>query len=334
MPNASAIIDTRDQELLIQEKLDKRAAQKRLIGMIIPYLGLAFIFVFFTIVTNGRFLSPVNIENLINQSFTLTIIAIGSVFVYAHGGKDMSIGASSGVGQLACAMLLVAGFPVWIAVSACILVTMAAASAVAGIAIKLRVPVFIGSMCIRTSFVGILQMVTLQGEVIVDFQRYNYMNSSTAKFIIILVFCAIGYFMFSFTSFGKYNKAIGGNQVTAAQAGIQTNKSILFAFLFMGFCVGVSAMFSLFRLGKVTGTSGSGIEFNIMIAMALGGVPMMGGEKTKISSAIVGAISIIFLTNGLQLWGLLPAVINGAKGLLFVIIIALSYDRSAGKLIS
>jgi len=334
MPNASATAGVNEQNSLIQEKLDKSAEQKRIIGMIIPYMGLAFIFVFFTIVTNGRFLHPVNIENLINQSFTLTIIAIGSVFIYAHGGKDMSIGASSGVGQLVMALLLLRGFPVWFAVSVCIIITMAAAGLVAVISIKLKVPVFIGSMCIRTSLIGILQLITVRGEVIIDFHQYNYMNSTAAKFIIIIIFCAAGLYLYNFTSFGKYNKAIGGNQVTSTQAGIKIDKSILTAFLFMGFCIGVAAMFSLFRLGKVTGTTGSGLEFNIMIAMALGGVPMMGGEKTRFSSAIVGAISIIFLTNGLQLWGLLPAVINGVKGLLFVVIIALSYDRSAGKLIS
>lgn len=324
----------RDQQQLIQEQLDKRAAQKRVIGMVVPYLGLAFIFLFFTIVTHGRFLYPVNIENLVNQSFGLVIIAIGAVFVYAHGGKDMSIGASSGCGQLACALLIRAGYPLWLALFACILVTVFASSLVAGISIKLRVPVFIGSMCVRTSFMGILQYVTLSGVVVIDYHAYSFMNSTILKVFVLVAFLVIGVYLFNFTVVGKYNKAIGGNPITSIQAGIKNNKFIYFAFLFMGLCVGVAAIFSLFRAGKVQGTTGSGTEFNIMIAMALGGIPMAGGEKTKITSAIIGAVTICFLVNGLQVWGLDPALINGVKGILFVIIVALSYDRSDGKLIS
>jgi len=70
------------------------------------------------------------------------------------------------------------------------------------------------------------------------------------------------------------------------------------------------------------------------MAIALGGFPMRGGERSRLSAAIVGAVTITVLANGLQLWGLDPATINCVKGVLFVLIVALSYDRSDGKLIS
>lgn len=323
-----------EQNQLIQDMLDKKAARKNLIETIIPYFGLAFIFVFFSFVTNGRFLSPVNVENLINQSFGLVIIAIGAVFVYAHGGKDMSIGAASGCGQLVCAYLLLKDYPIWVALLCCVLVTIIAAGMTAGISVGIGVPVFIGSMCVRTSFNGILQFVTQKGGVVVDYQKYAYMNNPTIKTLILAIFLGLGFYLYNFTSFGKYNKMVGGNPITAEQAGIKNKKLIVMAFIFMGLCVGFSAIFSFFRMGKVTGTTGAGVEFNIMIAMALGGVPMAGGEKTKFISAIIGAITIVFLTNGLQVWGLDPGIINGVKGLLFVVIIALSYDRSEGRLVS
>ena len=34
------------------------------------------------------------------------------------------------------------------------------------------------------------------------------------------------------------------------------------------------------------------------------------------------------------MWGLEPSLVNGVKGLIFVIMIGLSYDRSAGKLVT
>ena len=334
MANAVSSIKGSEENLLIQEQLDKKEARKRLIGMIVPYLGLIFIFAFFSIVTKGKFLSPVNLENLVNQSFTLAIIAIGMAFVYAHGGTDMSIGAAVGCGQLACALLIRGGAPLWLALVCCIIAAIASSSIVSTIAQALNVPVFIGSMCVRTSLLGILQFVTIKGDVIIDYQKYAFMNNATIKLAIMIGLFLIGLYLFDYTVCGKYSKAIGGNVITAVQAGVKSKKFVYIAFIFLGFCVGISAIFSLFRLGKVTGTSGSGVEFNIMIAMALGGVPMTGGDKTRIISAIVGAITVTFLVNGLQVWGLDLATINTVKGILFIIIVALSYDRSEGKLIS
>lgn len=90
----------------------------------------------------------------------------------------------------------------------------------------------------------------------------------------------------------------------------------------------------MFRSGTVSMNSGSGMEFNIMLAIVLGGFPMSGGDKASVSSAIVGALTAILLTNGLTVWGLDPNLVNGVKGLLFVAIIGLSYDRSMGKLVT
>jgi len=334
MDNSAAITRESEENQRIQQDLDRKAKSKNLLNIIIPYIGLGFLFVFFIIVTQGKFISTINIENLITQSFSLTIIAIGASFVYAHGGTDFSIGATCGCAQLVCGLLIVSGYPLWIAIAACILVTILGASATAGIALGLGVPVFIGSMCVRTTFNGILQYVAESGEVVIDYKQYMYMNSTYLKVIILVVFLAVGYYLFNYTVFGKYNKAIGGNPVTAVQAGVKHKKLIFAAYVALGLCVGVAAVFTLFRTGKVTGTTGSGVEFNMMMAIALGGFPMRGGERSRLSAAIVGAVTITVLANGLQLWGLDPATINCVKGVLFVLIVALSYDRSDGKLIS
>ena len=54
-------------------------------------------------------------------------------------------------------------------------------------------------------------------------------------------------------------------------------------------------------------------------------VPVLNHEYREFSTLLV---------NGLALWGLDANLVNGVKGVIFVIMIALSYDRSAGKLVS
>ena len=275
-----------------------------------------------------------NLGNLINQGFVLVMIAIGSSFVYAHGGMDFSIGTVSGVAQLVCGLMLLQGLPVWSCLFVTILVCVAGACCTAGITLLFGVPVFIGSMCVRTSFQGILKTFCQSSDIAINYQKYEYINSVGIKVILMIISVAVGYYLFNYTVIGKYNKAIGGNARTAEQAGINKKKWVFIAFVLMGICVGIASVFAFFRTGKVTAYSGNGYEFNIMMAIALGGFPMTGGEKSKISSAIIGALTVTALTNGRGLWGLDATLVSGVKGALFVLIVALSYDRSAGKLVN
>lgn len=323
-----------EKNAAIQADLEKKAAQKQRINTIIPYLGLVFIVLFFIIVTEGKFISADNIGNLINQGFVLVLIAIGSSFVYAHGGMDFSIGAVSGVAQLVCGLLILADVPLPICILACIAVCVVGSCCTASISLFLGVPVFIGSMCVRTSFTGILKTVVSTSDISILFSDYAFMNNTVVKAVIMIVVILIGYYLFNYTVIGKYNKALGGNVVTARQAGVNDRKYIFIAYMIMGICVGIASVFAFFRTGKVTSYSGNGYEFNIMMAIVLGGFPMTGGDRSKISSAIIGALTVTCLSNGLQLWGLDALLVSGVKGVLFVIIVALSYDRSAGKLVS
>lgn len=323
-----------EKNLEIQRRLDKKAAQKNLLSNLIPYLGLVFVVIFFAIVTDGVFLSADNLGNLINQGFVLALIAIGSAFVYAHGGMDFSVGSVSGVAQLVLGLMVVAGVPLPICLIATIAVCVIGAFCTAGITLLLGVPVFVGSMCVRTSFAGILKTYTQTQEIAIRFQDYIFMNNAVMKGIILLAVVIVAYYLFNFTTVGKYNKAIGGNARTAQQAGVGRKKTVFISYLLMGICVGIASIFAFFRTGKVSAYSGNGYEFNVMMAIVLGGFPMSGGDRAKISSAIIGAVTVAALSNGLNMWGLDPTLISGVKGVLFVIIVALSYDRSAGKLVS
>lgn len=323
-----------DKNAAIQQELDRKAARKNIFNNLIPYAGLVFIVLFFVVVTDGKFVSLDNIGNMVNQGFVLVLIAIGSSFVYAHGGMDFSIGAVSGVSQLVLGALLVSGVPLPICILACIAVCILGAGCTATISLVLGVPVFIGSMCVRTSFTGILKTFVETSEIAISYQQYDFMNNVFIKVVILAATIAVGYYLFNYTVIGKYNKALGGNERTSQQAGVSRKKYVSLAYVLMGICVGIASVFAFFRYGKVTSYSGNGYEFNIMMAIVLGGFPMTGGDRSKISAAIVGALTVTALTNGLGLWGLDALLVSGVKGILFVIIVALSYDRSAGKLVS
>lgn len=323
------------QHDVIQRRLDEKARRKDIVNQFIPYIGLVGIFVFFLIVTKGNLINEMNRANLVNQSFTLMMVAIGGSFVFAHGGSDMSIAATCGCGQLVAAMLLMRlGLPLWVCILACMAVTVMGSCMTASIGLVLGVPVFVGSMCIRSIFSGVLTSATTGAKIFVSQTSYGYMNDMMLKLYILLAMVMAGYYLFEYTPLGKMNRAIGGNELTATQAGIDAKRVKLISYILLGVCVGIAATFQMFRNGEVTAQSGTGLEFNMMLAVILGGMPMRGGEKCRFLSAIIGALTVTILENGLTLWGLDVNLVNGVKGILFVVIVGLSYDKSLGKLVS
>ena len=323
------------ENLEIQARLDRKAARKNLFDMIIPYIGLVFCLVFFSIVTNGLFLSSKNLMNMIEQCFTLVIIAVGASFVYAQGNMDFSIGSACGVAQMVGGLLLLKlNFPIYIVIPVMILVPVASCLLVSLISAVFHVPVFIGSMCIRSLLAGLLTIGVAKAELIIPISDYPALSNDAVKILTLIAVIAVGIYFFHFHRVGKWAKLIGGNPVTAAQAGVRVKKQVFLAYAILGACVGITAVFTMFRAGTVGASSGSGIEFSMMLAIVLGGFPMSGGEKSRMVSAIVGAVTATMLTNGLALWGIDPNIIGGIKGVIFVVIIALTYDRSAGKLVS
>ena len=318
----------------IQEVLIKKQKRKELISTLLPYTGLLFITVFLIFATNGLLIKQSNMVNLINQCFTVMIVGVGAVFVYAHGGMDFSVGASCGLAQYVCVFLLTKlGLPLPIAILGAIATGVIASSLVGSASIVLRVPAFVTSLCVRAICAGVLSMLVngQGGQMAIDYKKYLIFNNSFLRLAVLVIMIAFVYYFFEKTSLGKSEKMMGGNILTAFHSGIKINKNRILAYAIMGASVGIAAFFQVMRLGTVSSNSGSGLEFDIMIAMVLGGFPMAGGSAAKLNAVIVGAATITILSNGLILWGIDVSIVNGIKGLLLIAIVALSYDRSSLK---
>lgn len=323
---------TSTENLRIQQELDKKARQRDLIQNIIPFSGLVLLIIIFGIASGGRTLTLSNVGNLVDQCFTMAIVAAGAAFVYAHGDKDFSVGAASGVAQLVGALLILNfDLPTPIVVIAIISVNVLCSLTVAGVSKGLGVPVFVATICVRSICKGILGTVCQNEDIVLTYANYGFFNNTLVKAAALLVILVVTVYIFNFTEIGRFQKAIGGNANTVQQAGIRVRREVVISYIIMGVCVGIASTFILFRDCTVNASSGSGIEFNVMIALALGGFPMAGGEKSKIRAAIIGVVTLTVLANGLTIIGMDPNVVNGVKGLLFIAIVGLSYDKTSGK---
>jgi D-xylose transport system permease protein len=123
------------------------------------------------------------------------------------------------------------------------------------------------------------------------------------------------------TKFGRYVYAIGGNREAARLSGINVNNNTFVIFVLMGFLCGVSGVVMASYVGYGTIAAGGGYELFAIAACFLGGTSTLGGEGTIIG-AMIGALIIASLTNGLQIMNVPAAWQYVVSGIVLVVAVA------------
>jgi ribose transport system permease protein len=128
------------------------------------------------------------------------------------------------------------------------------------------------------------------------------------------------------TRFGKYLYAIGGDEVLAKQAGVDVARLKIAAFTLAGFFYGLSALFLCIRLGSSQAITGNNLLFPAVTAVAVGGVALTGGIGGA-KNALLGALIVTALNDGLILLHVNPYAQDAVNGVVLVAAVALTIDR-------
>ncbi len=118
--------------------------------------------------------------------------------------------------------------------------------------------------------------------------------------LILAVIAVIIAYVSNNTKFGRYTYAIGGNREAARLSGISIRNNTFAIFVLMGFLCGVSGVIMASYVGYGTIAAGGGYELFAIAACILGGTSTLGGVGT-IFGAMIGALIMSSLTNGLQI---------------------------------
>ena len=310
-----------------KKKEESSISYTNILNKIIPFLGLAIMIIVFQVFGDGKLLTQGNIKSILNQSVYVAIMAFGAIFVYSHGGMDLSYGSVIGFSVLCGILIGRAGapFPVIVIVNIVSAVVWFMLNGI--VSVYLRVSPFITSLCIMYMCRGILNTVCAKEKYSVPVYIYNYDNW-TVKIVVLVVAFIICYLLFEKSWIGKANKAIGGNPLAAQQAGVNVERTKMIAYLISGITVGVGGFILMARAGSVSTSTGQGLEMNVITALVLGGVPLSGGSRAKMIGALIGSLSVIVLRNGLIILGVNECVIEGIQGLVLLIIVFLTYIKN------
>ena len=127
-------------------------------------------------------------------------------------------------------------------------------------------------------------------------------NGLSWTVVIILLVVIVYHFITTKTVLGRHIYAVGSNPEAAHLSGINVSKITLIVFGSMGLLSALSGILFTSRLQSATTTAGTLFELDAIAAAYVGGVSSAGGVG-KVTGAIVGAVVMASLTNGMNLLG-------------------------------
>lgn len=311
---------------------------KRHSAQVAAYSGILVCIVFFSILTplyGESIWAPARLETLMRNVIVLALMSVGAVFVYALGSMDISIGKQMGLyATLTVVIGNQTGTLLWgILLSIVIALIIGAINGATGELLHIH-PV-ISSLVFMMILSGVSSItynslgsrnVALSG---IDFSIFK---QTWFMVLILAIEVAVVGYLFNFTRLGKNARAIGANPLAAQQSGVNLVRYKIFAYLIMGICIVIASLFQMGYTGSASDSTGTGFEMNVMVALILGGMPLSGGMKSKVSCALVGSFTYALLAVGLPMIGVQANQVFVIKAALFLVVVLLTCRKKIGTL--
>jgi ribose/xylose/arabinose/galactoside ABC-type transport system permease subunit len=278
--------------------------RSRLSGQI-PLMALIVLCVFTAVMTD-RFLSPLNLTNILVQSSIMAVIAIGMTFVIIGGGFDLSVGSTVALAGCIAAMVMVKH-----GITGGVLAGIAAGAAVGlvnGVIIaQLGVNPFITTLGTMVLVRGVVFLVTGGAPVgdmelpdaFVAFGSQRLLGIHYLVWVPALLVVVLSWLMHA-TPYGRRIYATGGNREATYLSGVHIERIIASTYVWSGALAGVAGVMLTARLQSGQPTAGEFYELTAIAAVVLGGASLQGGEGLLYKS-IIGVLIMVVLGNSLNL---------------------------------
>ena len=298
--------------------------------------------VFLTVATGGRFFTYNNFASILYSIALTGIMICGATFAVLLGGIDRTVSGNAAVcGAMAATVVLhfnQSNGGALIALGAGLLCGIASGFFHGLVLSRFAIPAFLLTLATNEVLYGIVQFIT--GNQLINVMRCDLMNriGETRLLAIpvpvyILIICfVVCYIILNHTVYGRYVYATGGNRQAAELSGIPTKRVIVIAYTISGFMGALSGFVMSCMNKQASASQAQGYENDVLAAIVVGGVSMRGGAGS-LQGAMLGAVLIGVMTNGLQLLGVPSIYHNLVKGIIIIVAIAwdmLSAARKSG----
>jgi len=287
------------------------------------YLALILLILYFS-VRIPEFRTWDNALLILLQVSVIGIIAVGMTFAIITAGIDLSVGSLLAVAGIMSGLFAQQEPTTLNMILAClvpIVVGVLGGALNGAIIAGAGVNPLIVTLGTLTAFRGFV--VWFRVNPIYNLQPYYRFVGQGTVFgipvpVIILALVAIAaWITLSYTRFGRYVYAVGGNREAARAAGINVGLVTFAVYVISGLCVGIAALIFTSRLMAAQAISGQGFELQAIAAAVVGGASLFGG-RGKISNTIVGALIMGILFNGFVMLDVPQPIQQMAVGVIII----------------
>jgi ribose transport system permease protein len=277
------------------------------------------------------FLTERNLQNLGQQMAIVAMLAMGQLMVILVRGIDISVGSVVSLSGVLSVALVGAsglfGIPVMLATGALVglingllivkghlpqplVVTLASMGAASGIAL------LISNGEVRSE---VPAAVTWAGQ--------GFAGPIPVPVILVVALAVLFYLLTARTKWGRWTYAVGGNPEGAKRLGIPVDKVVITAYVLSGTMAAVAGVLAAGRTGTADPFGGASLELDAITAAVIGGASLFGG-RGSIGGALVGALILTSIRNGLDLRDVNPYWQTVVQGV--IVVLALELDAIRG----
>lgn len=330
----TAVIDAKDARRGIPDRY------KAMIQQALVVLVLIVLLIFFSAM-KPAFANWSNISSLLIASVVTAVQALGLSFVIATGGIDLTPGLGMAATSVFAAWLMSSdvglGWPIWAGVLGGL-----AAGAFLGLingclVSYVKMQPMIATLAMMLVCWG-TALVIADGRTISLRDKEGYREIAMGEVIpqvpngvvILVILAIIAGIMMNKTSIGRYALAVGSNEEATRISGVNTLRWKVLAYVICGVFTGISGILMSSRLIGAQPTLGQGYEMYAIAAAVIGGTSLRGG-RASIFGAVIGAVTIQTIFNGLTVMGVQDQWQKVVLGAVVLLAVWVDIMRRGGK---
>ena len=289
-------------------------------------------------ILNPNYLSSDSLRAIALAVAPIGVMSAGQTLVVLLGALDISVGAQAGVASCISAMAFTAWGNALGSMAAAVLLGIVIGFLNGVIIVYGRINPIVATLGGLALYKGVAQVLTNGSAV--GFVAANgfykaigrgvFLGVPIAAWIFVVV-AALFWVFLNRTDMGRNVYAVGGNDMAARLAGINTNKYIIAAYTVVGVCGGIAGIMYTAKTGSGSPTvATAGYELQTVTAVALGGAVMSGG-KGGIGATVIAIVLVGALNNGLTSVNVSLFWQNIAQGLMLIAAVIIQKARSGER---
>lgn len=325
-----------EKEIIVETKKEKR--QNPVLFLLILIASVVVLAIFFNFITDGRYLTAMNIRVIFSNAVHPIFIAWAICFLFGCGYTDLSVGGVVILGSLsATAFGNMFGYPG--VVLGGLIAGMALIFLNFSIFAFTKIPSWIAGISLAIFYealaLGLRLNRTIGAHVDTDLHRdFRALGQTPLNIILVAVGLVAVYIVYNRTTVGLNIRALGGNKEVAKAMGVNVTRTLLFVGLICGVLIGIAAFIQqsfVTRTVVMTGLTSLQMIFN-PLAIALLAQVLQKRINIVIAVPVCGII-IYAVFNLLTMLGVPSGTLQPAVLGVFLIIFGISAQRGVKEVV-